>query len=85
VLVEAATGAVRLVDYDDCVVADAPVRDARAFRDALGRVEAARAERRGLSVAAPSFAARLAHGEFARFEDALAGAFGRLGGEGGAP
>jgi hypothetical protein len=77
VLADGASGAVRVVDYDDCVVADAPVRSAAAFRAELARVEAARAARRGLSVAPPTFAARLALGAFPRFEDALDRAFAR--------
>ena len=69
---------VRLVDYDDCIVVRTPVCSAAAFRAAMTVVEAARAERRGLTVAPPNFAARLARGDFAAFEGALDEAFARL-------
>ena len=69
---------VRLVDYDDCIVVRTPVCSAAAFRAAMAVVEAARAERRGLTVAPPNFAARLARGDFAALEGALDEAFARL-------
>ena len=70
-------GGVRVVDYDDCVVVGEPVRDVAGFRDAVGCVEVARAARRGDTVAPPTFAERLARGNFPRFEAALAAAFAR--------
>jgi hypothetical protein len=69
-----ATG-VRVVDYDDCVVAEAPVRSAANFRAELARIEAARAARRGLSVAPPTFAERFVQGDFPLFMAALDAAF----------
>jgi hypothetical protein len=68
-------GGARLVDYDDCVVVGEPVCDAAGFRDAVGRVEDARAARRGVTVAPPTFAERLLCRDFPRFEAALDAAF----------
>ena len=68
---------VRLVDYDDVVAVAQPVRSAAAFVEAIRRIESVRAERRGLSLTSPTFAARLAGGDFVRLRAALEEAFGR--------
>jgi hypothetical protein len=59
-------GDVWLVDYDDCVALDAPVRDARAFRAALIETDAA---------AAGGWAGELVRGALPDVDAALARAF----------
>jgi hypothetical protein len=68
-----------LVDYDDCVVVPAPIRDVGELRAALGIVTEARAARRALpSVTARGFAERFAAGDFPTLASALTEAFTRL-------
>ena len=83
VLVRAAEDAedvsVWLVDYDDCVVLPAPVRDTAAFRAALQRVAEQRAERRAPNrFGAAGFAERFAGGDFTALGAALDAAFAAL-------
>ena len=67
-----------LVDYDDCVVVEAPLRSAEEVRRALARVEGVREARRGLCVAQPTFAQRFGRGgEFPHLAAALDRAFAR--------
>ena len=84
VLVRAAEDAeghtsVWLVDYDDCVVIAAPVRDTATFRAALLRVAEQRAARRAPNhVGVAGFAERFAGGQFPALEAALDIAFAAL-------
>jgi hypothetical protein len=69
-----------LIDYDDCVVVEAPVGSVEALKEALDRVERVRVKRRGeFSLAAPGFAQRFLRGDFPHLERALKDAFERLG------